>query len=79
MRSLLLFAVALGLAACWSRPAVTTPVADLSANVFVLELSLPRGVSAAEAEAAENRALQREAAELELKVSGSQDGTHEGQ
>ena len=50
-------------------PAVTTPVADVTANVFVLELSLPEGLSRADAEAAETRALQREAAELALKVT----------
>jgi len=50
-------------------PPVTTPIADVTANVFVLELSLPDGVSRAEAEAAEARALQREAAELALKVT----------
>jgi len=50
-------------------PAVTTPVADVTASVFVLELSLPAGVSRADAEAAETRALQREAAELALKVT----------
>jgi hypothetical protein len=48
---------------------VTTPVADVTANVFVLELWLPEGLSRADAEAAETRALQREAAELELKVT----------
>jgi hypothetical protein len=50
-------------------PAVTTPVADVTANVFVLELWLPEGLSRADAEAAETRALQREAAELALKVT----------
>jgi hypothetical protein len=50
-------------------PAVTTPVADVTANVFVLELFLPEGLSRADAEAAETRALQREAAELALKVT----------
>ncbi len=50
-------------------PAVTTPVADVTATVFVLELSLPEGLSRADAEAAETRALQREAAELALKVT----------
>ena len=50
-------------------PAVTTPVADVTANVFVLELSLPEGLSRADAEAAETRALQREVAELALKVT----------
>ena len=50
-------------------PAVTTPLADVTANVFVLELSLPEGLSRADAQAAETRALRREAAELELKVT----------
>ena len=81
----LLFTVALGVAGCVGGPgngtgargaslggfgpAVTTPVADVTANVFVLELSLPEGLSRADAEAAETRALQREAAELALKVT----------
>lgn len=55
-------------------PAVTTPVADVTANVFVLELSLPEGLSRADAEAAETRALQREAAELALKVTETKVG-----
>lgn len=50
-------------------PAVTTPVADVTANVLVLELALPEGLSRADAEARETRALQREAAELALKVT----------
>lgn len=50
-------------------PAVTTSVAEVTANVFVLELSLPEGLSRADAEAAETRALQREAAEIALKVT----------
>jgi hypothetical protein len=50
-------------------PAVTTRVADVTANVFVLELSLPEGLSRADAEAAETRAVLREAAELALKVT----------
>lgn len=50
-------------------PAVTTPVAEVTADVFVLELLLPEGVSRADAEAAETRALLREAAELKLKVT----------
>jgi hypothetical protein len=50
-------------------PAVTTRVADVTANVFVLELSLPAGLSRADAEAWETRAIQREAAELALKVT----------
>jgi hypothetical protein len=55
-------------------PAVTTPVADVTANVFVLELSLPEGLSRADAEAAETRALQREAAELALKITETKIG-----
>jgi hypothetical protein len=53
---------------------VTTPVADVTANVFVLELSLPEGLSRADAEAAEARALQREAAELALEVTETKIG-----
>ena len=81
---MLLFSVALGVTGWGCRggpgngrgaslggfgPAVTTPVADVTATVFVLELSLPEGLSRADAEAAETRALQREAAELKLKVT----------
>jgi hypothetical protein len=55
-------------------PAVTTPVADVTANVFVLELSLPEGLSRADAEAADTRALQREAAELALKITETKIG-----
>jgi len=80
-----LFAVALGAAGCGGGsgkgtgaggarlggfgPAVITPVADVTATVFVLELFLPEGLSRADAEAAQTRALLREAAELALKVT----------
>ena len=53
---------------------MTTPVAEVTANVFVLELLLPGGLSRADAEAAETRALQREAAELALKVTETKIG-----
>jgi hypothetical protein len=53
---------------------VTTPVAEVTANVFVLELSLPEGLSRADAEAADTRALQREAAQLALKVTETKIG-----
>lgn len=65
----LLCIATLCVAGCGLGPAKTTPVADVTATVFVLELSLPEGLSRAEAEAAETRALQREAAELALKVT----------
>jgi hypothetical protein len=53
---------------------VTTPVAEVTANVFVLELWLPEGLSRADAEAAETRSLQHEAAELALKVTETKIG-----
>jgi hypothetical protein len=50
-------------------PARTTNVAEVTADVLVLELWLPEGVSTAAAEAAETRALEREAALLALEVT----------
>lgn len=86
----LLLTVALGVAGCGGEPrsgtgargaslggfgpAVTTPVADVTANVFLLELSLPEGLSRADAEAAEVRALQRERAQLALEVTETKIG-----
>jgi hypothetical protein len=83
--AVLLFTSALALAGCGGQPeaatdrrgaslgglgpAVTTPIAEVTASVFVLELWVPEGVSRADAEAADTRALQREAAELALKVT----------
>jgi hypothetical protein len=50
-------------------PAVTPRLPTSPHCVFVLERSLPEGLSRADAEAAETRALQREAAGLALRVT----------